>query len=215
MVYARYLVQLFAVLLVLAFVPTNLGKLAALFVIWAVTFGRLTSAELGMVVVACVVFSVMNAMSLQQGIFAFREPDLFGMPWYELFMWGFYLLHTRRMIGGTAVPPDRKVYALTIGYILAFSTISDQVLLVYVTGTLLAMGLAVFHEKTDLLYAGYMVALGAAIEYTGVWSGQWYYPGDPLGGVPVWFVTLWGGVGLLFRRLVLPFVIRFENPATA
>ena len=82
-----------------------------------------------------------------------------------------------------------------------------------VTATLLVIGLLLFHEPQDLAYTGYMILLGAAIEYTGVYSGQWGYPGEPLGGVPLWFITLWGGVGLLLRRLVLPFVQRFERNA--
>lgn len=32
-------------MLILAFVPTNLGKLAALLVLWALTFGRLSKVE--------------------------------------------------------------------------------------------------------------------------------------------------------------------------
>jgi hypothetical protein len=46
--------------------------------------------------------------------------------------------------------------------------------------------------------------LGALIEYTGVWTGQWHYPGRHLGGVPLWFLPMWAGVGLFTRRLVLP-----------
>ena len=206
-----YIVQLILVLLVLALVPTSIGKLAVFVMVWAVTFGRWSKAEIGMFVVACVFFSVMNAMSLKQGIFAFREPDLLGMPWYEFLMRGFYLLHTRRVVDGGAPSPDWRVFLLAVAYSLAFATIQDQTILFVVTAVLLGAGLAVFHDPLDLSYAGYMVLLGAAVEYTGVWSGQWFYPGDPLGGVPPWFITLWGGVGLLFRRLVLPFVIRFEN----
>jgi hypothetical protein len=49
-----------------------------------------------------------------------------------------------------------------------------------------------------------MAALGALIEYVDVWTGQWHYPGHPYGGVPLWFVTMWAGVGLFARRLILP-----------
>jgi hypothetical protein len=51
-----------------------------------------------------------------------------------------------------------------------------------------------------------MVLLGAVVEYTGVNAGQWSYPGDVPGGVPLWFATMWGGIGLFFRRLILPLV---------
>ena len=95
----------------------------------------------------------------------------------------------------------------------AFGLIPDQVILLWVTAVLLAIGLGFFHECRDLAYVGYMVLLGAAVEYTGVHSGEWFYPNDPMGGVPLWFVTLWGGVGLFLRRLVLPILVRFEGRA--
>lgn len=214
--FPRLLLQVPLTLLILAFVPTNLGKLVAFLLIWLLTFGRLSKVEAIFFVVVCLFFTGMNAASLEQGIFAFAEPDILRMPYYELLMWGFYLLHTKRLLGGAA-PQDRRigVWVLALLYSAAFASIHDGDTLLLVTGGLLAIGLILFHERADLAYAGYLVLLGAAIEYTGVWSGQWGYPGDPAGGVPLWFVTLWGGVGLFLRRLVLPILERFEGrPAT-
>ena len=206
------LLQVPLVMAILAFVPTNLGKLGALLVLWALSFGRLTRVEAVFFAVVCVFFTGMNAASLAQGIFAFTEPDLLRMPVWELFMWGFYLLHTRRVLGGQAAHDRRPaVWALALAYSAAFSTIHDGDTLLAVTGVLLATGLVLFHEREDLAYTGYMILLGALIEYSGVLSGNWVYPGDPPGGVPLWFITLWGGVGLFLRRLVLPILERFEG----
>lgn len=212
----RLLLQVPATMAILAFVPTNPGKLAALALLWALTFRRLDRADAVFYGAVCLFFTAMNAASLKQGIFAFTRPDLLGMPVYELFMWGFYLLHTRRVLGGPA-PQGRRAQAwiLALLYSAAFATIHDGNLLLLVTGVLLAAGLALFHEREDLAYTGYMVLLGAAIEYTGVHSGQWAYPGDPPGGVPLWFVTLWGGVGLFLRRLLLPILARAQAAPAA
>lgn len=212
----RLLLQVPATLAILAWVPGNVGKLAALLLVWAWTFGRLSRVEASLYAAVCVFFTIMNAASLKQGIFAFSAPDLLGMPVYELFMWGFYVLHTRRVVGGPA-PLGRRVavWILALLYAAAFSSIHDGNVLLLVTGVLLAAGLLMFHERYDLAYTGYMIVLGAAIEYTGVLSGQWRYPGDPPGGVPLWFITLWGGVGLFLRRLVLPIVVRHELAAAA
>jgi hypothetical protein len=118
------------------------------------------------------------------------------------------------MLGGDAPEGQRATaWILALLYSAAFAGIPDQDLLLVASGTLLVVGLILFHEPLDLAYTGYMVLLGAAVEYTGVWSGQWYYPGNPAGGVPLWFVTLWGGVGLFLRRLVLPILARYEKPA--
>lgn len=155
----------------------------------------------------------MNAASLQQGIFAFRHPDFLGMPVYELFMWGFYLLHTLRMLGGPAPEGRRLTVWIWAGlYAATFAIVSNPEVLLMVTAGLLIIGLALFHERFDFAYVLYMVAIGAAIEYTGVLSGQWYYPGEPVSGVPLWFITLWGGVGLFLRRLVLPILSRHHHP---
>jgi len=154
----------------------------------------------------------MNALSLHQGIFVFTHPDVLGMPVYELFMWGFYLLHTRRAVGGPAPAPNKAAWGLAVLYAAAFGSIGEPMILLAVTGLLLSIGLVLFHERYDLAYVGYMVVLGATVEYTGVHvAGEWYYPGDPPGGVPLWFVTLWGGVGLFLRRLVLPLLAQYER----
>ena len=208
----RLLLQVPLVMAILAFVPSNPGKLVALLVLWTLSFGRLTKVEAVFFVVVNLFFTGMNAASLAQGIFTFSEPDVLGMPVWELFMWGFYLLHTRRVLGGKAAHDRRAaVWALALAYSAAFATIHDGNTLLAVTGVLLAIGLVLFHEREDLAYTGYMILLGALIEYSGVLSGNWFYPDPPPGGVPLWFITLWGGVGLFMRRLVLPILERFEG----
>lgn len=209
---ALLLLQIPVALAIIAFVPTNLGKLAALLVLWALTFGKLTKAEAIFYAAVCVFFTGMNAASLQQGIFVFAHPDVLGMPVYELFMWGFYLLHLKRVLDGPS-PEGRRsvVWALAILYSIAFAAIPDAKILLAATGILLVIGLVLFHEPHDLAYTGYLILLGASFEYTGVHSGEWSYPGDPPGGVPFWFVTLWGGVGLFMRRLVVPILAKYDG----
>ena len=70
----------------------------------------------------------------------------------------------------------------------------------------LAACFALFHNRMDWAYAVYMAALGAVIEYVGVGTGQWHYPGYPYSGVPLWSFTMWAGIGLFTRRLLLPLV---------
>ena len=200
---------------IIAFVPTNMGKTMSLLVLWGATFGRIGPKELALFIGVCGFFTVMNAMSLAQGIFSFSAPDFLGMPVYEFFMWGFYVLHTKRLLGDEAPSPSRAAWALAVAYAIAFASIKDAQLLLFVTGALLTVGVILFHTPRDLAFLGYMVLLGAAVEYTGVWSGQWVYPGAPVGGVPPWFVTLWGGVGLFFHRLILPLMVVRPRLATA
>jgi hypothetical protein len=212
---ALLVAQLLGTLAIIAFLPGNAAKAGALLVLWAATFRRIEFKEVVLVIGVCCFFTVMNAMSLAQGIFSFTEPDVLGMPVYELFMWGFYILHTKRMLGDAPPAPSRVAWGLALAYSAAFAAIKDAQVLLMVTGTLLAIAVFLFHTRRDLAFLGYMVLLGALIEYTGVGSGQWTYPGAPLGGVPPWFVTLWGGVGLFFHRLILPIMAPRPSPVLA
>jgi hypothetical protein len=199
------LLQIPATLAILAWLPGNAFKLLAL---WLLTFQRISKSESVFALLVCLFFTGMNAMSLRQGIFAFQSPYLLGMPCYELFMWGFYLLHTWRVLDGAAPQGlPLQAWLLAALYAAAFGSIADGSVLLAVMAVLLLLGLIFFHEKRDLAYAAYMVALGAAVDYTGVHSGQWSYPHPPLGGVPLWFITLWGGVGLFMRRLIVPVLV--------
>lgn len=206
------ILQIPASLLIIAFVPTNFGKLAAFLVLWTLTFSGFNKLDLIFYIGACFFFTAMNAASLKQGIFIFSNPDLLGMPIYEIFMWGFYLLHLKRVLGGAA-PNGRRilVWLLALSFTAAFAVISNSKILTIVTGILLIIGLSMYHEPLDFSYTIYFILFGAAIEYVGVHSGQWFYPGAPMGGVPLWFITLWGGVGLLMRRLVIPILYKYES----
>lgn len=199
--------QLAGTLVILAFVPGNVGKLLAFLVLWSLTFKSVSKREMVFYLIICSIFTFMNALSLKQGIFVFKNPDILGMPFYELFMWGFYLLHTARLINGSIPKSQNKqIGILALLFSAAFGIISDQSMLLYATAGLVGTCLLLHHEKLDLLYVFYMIALGALIEYTGVWTDQWAYPGKPIGGVPLWFITLWGGVGFFLRRLALPMI---------
>jgi len=211
---ALLLLQLPVTLAILAWVPGNVTKLAALLFTWSLSFGRLARVEIVVFVAISILFAAMNLGALAQGVFYFVHPDLMGMPVWEYFMWGFYVVHLVRMVNGAA--PEGGVWlplALAVAFAIPFSTISDPGVLLLATGIILALALAVFHERLDLAYTGYMILVGALVEYTGVWSGQWGYPGDPPGGVPLWFVTMWGGVGLFTRRLVVPLLHRYASRA--
>jgi len=200
-------------LAVLAFVPGGWLKLLGLLLSWALTFGAVTIPELFAYLSVSALFSVMDIAAVRQGVFRFSSPDFLGLPVWEYFMWGFYVLHSLRMLNGP-LPRGSLWLALALGILFAapFVTLADPWMLLAASGAVLALALAFFRERTDWFYLGYMIAVGTAIEYTGVWSGQWGYPGNPPGGVPLWFVTMWGGVGLFTRRLVVPLLYRDSSP---
>lgn len=199
--------QLLLTLGILAWVPGGWAKLAGFLVVWAATFRRLSRRELAAYVAVCLLFVVMDIMAVREGVFAFCFPDYLGLPVWEFVIWGFYVLHTLRMLKGPAPrAPLWRALLLAVAFAVPFASLSDPSMLLLASGMVLALSLACFHARDDLIYGGYMIALGALFEYTGVAAGQWSYPGDPPGGVPLWFATMWGGIGLFTRRLVLPLV---------
>ncbi len=197
--------QVLGTVAILVCVPSNAAKAAALPCWWLLTFQKLQRSELFFYAVACAFFTVMDVLSVGHGIFAFEHPDVLGLPFYEPLLWGFYIVHTLRAVRG---PEPRRSYlhagVIAVLFSAAFSVISDAQVLLGVTSGLLLAGLILFHDREDIAYVAYMIFLGAVFEYSGVWSRQWSYTNPPLGGVPPWFITLWGGVGLLVRRLALP-----------
>lgn len=207
------LLQLFATAVILGWIPGNGLKLAAMVLVWAATFGRFTAQELLLMAIVNLLFVGMDLGALRRGIFKFYHPDLLGLPIYEFLMWGFYALHTMRFLDGPVPrrPPIWVTLGLTIAFSLPFSLIPDPLLLFAATGVILAVSLALLHDPMDFAYLGYMVAVGVLIEYVGVSTGQWSYPGSPYGGVPLWSFTMWGGIGLFTRRLLIPLREQFPR----
>lgn len=202
---ARAAVQLLGTLLLLTWVPTNLAKVLSLLAFWWVTLRPWKTHDLALFSLGCVIFTGMNAAALRNGVFIFSAPDWLRMPIWELFMWGFYLLHFHRLLAGQ--PPGlewRTTVPLVTAFAACFAIFTDPTWLLLTTASVLALALLRFHEPLDWAYAGYAVVVGAAIEYVGVYAGLWHYPTLPANSVPLWFVTMWGGVGLWLRRLALP-----------
>ncbi|MCK6472023.1 MAG: hypothetical protein L6R28_09785 [Planctomycetes bacterium] len=203
--FGTWALQLGGTLLILLSVPNTVCAAVLLLGWWGLTFERLRRAELVFFACTNLFFFCMNAAALKNGVFAFAQGDVLGIPCWELFMWGFYVVHALRTVGGP-VPRrfDARAWAVAAGFVAAFAVVRDQQVLFAVTTALLTAGLLLFHQKHDLLFVAYLVGLGALIEYGGVIRGLWHYPDAPAGGVPPWFVGMWGGVGLLLRRLCLP-----------
>jgi len=126
----------------------------------------------------------MDEGALRQGVFEFRHRDAIGLPAYEFFMWGFYILHTTRFLAGPTARPRRILWPLGLAAVfsLCFSVISGPTVLAAATGAVLAVSLVLFHEPMDFTFTVYMAVMGALVEYVGVGTGQWSYPRAPGGG---------------------------------
>src|SRR5215471_14875310 len=141
--------QLLLTAAILALVPGNAAKLAAMLLVWAAGFGRLTRAELILMIGTNAIFVAMDIATLHRGAFRFTAPDLLGLPYYEFLMWGFYVLNAVRFWGPE--PPQAGSRSLAVGLVLLFalpfSLIQDYRLLFLASGIVLAIGIGFFHER--------------------------------------------------------------------
>ena len=201
------MLQLTATAAILGWLPGNIIKMTAMVVLWGITFRRISGRELMMIAGVDVLFSLMDLGALRSGVFRFRHPDLIGLPIYEFFMWGFFTLHALRFVGRMPETP-RLILSLALAalFALPFATIAQPIVLFFASSIVLVASLAVLRDPVDFAYTGYLIAVGCLIEYVGVWTEQWVYPGSPPGGVALWFIPMWGGVGLFTGRLLAPLV---------
>lgn len=197
--------QVVLTMLVLAAVPGNGLKLAAFVLLWSVTFWPLRKMELVAYLSICGLFSLMDVWATGHGLFAFTQPDIAGLPVFEFFVWGFFVLNARRFVGGPT-PPFQGTIVMPLALLFAMPFVLHLASNLLFGSTLVVLAALVFffHDHWDLRCLVYWVLVGAGIEILGVRTGQWHYPDAPWGGVPPWFITMWGGVGLLSRRLVWP-----------
>lgn len=197
--------QFLGTVAILAFVPGNIEKALACIILWALTFRKLTRGEIIFYIGASIFFAYIDYASLKQGLFKFDSPDILMVPYYEPLLWGYLFLNVRHTLNGP-VPKNSWLVGLAyfILYLIPYLFITDQALLFYVSLTVIIGALAFFHDRYDFIYVGYMILLGTIWEYSGVWSGQWSYPNPPLGGVPPWYISAFGGVALALRRMITP-----------
>lgn len=201
---ARALIQILGTLGVLGWVPGNGLKTALLVALWGLTWGHVRRGTLAVFFMCVLLFTTMDALAVRRGVFVFAQPNVWGLPIWETLMWAFFTYHFHHMIRGASPRFDVRVLPLAVLFSMCFGIFHTHLPLLIATGSVVALSLLLFHDPLDLIYAGYAVVVGTAVEYLGVARGLWHYPGSPPGGVPFWYIPMWGGIGLYMRRLGLP-----------
>lgn len=205
---ARAILGLGITLAILHFVPDRRLVIPVLLLAWGLLFHPVSTGEQVMFAVAGVFFLFQNYVTLKAGLFVFRDQDILLMPWFEPFLWGFYFLSMKRFVSGRAAPTHPITLKAVVAVVVtsaAFSLFSyDTRVLFAATSVSTVVLLTLFHDREDLSYAVYALAMGFVVEIFGVWTGVWGYPAPDFLGIPFWFATMWISVGLLGRRFLLP-----------
>lgn len=197
---------------ILFLAPGAMLKTGLLLTLWIPAFAPWRKSDVALFVGASVIFTAMNTAAIHRGIFEFMEPDFIGLPYWEFFLWGFWVLHTHRTVGGSpASRPGRWEWGLVILFALSFVLFQSATAVLLASGAVLAAALARWHAPEDARHVAHMLLIGTLLEYPGVALGLWRYPDPPAGGVPLWYATMWGGVGLFLRRWAVPLAARLNG----
>lgn len=119
--------QLLGTLAIIVYVPNSIVQLVLLLLLWLVTFYPLTRVEIVIFIITCIFFTIADVLVLQYGVFQFSQNDIWGMPFYEPFVWGFYFLHSMRMLGNTKKDLYYIGYFILIGFLVEFLGTSNNV----------------------------------------------------------------------------------------
>lgn len=204
------ILMLIGTLTLIYFVRNSLLAAGLLLVFWYFGFKPLKKEEVVLFFIVSLIFTAMDSVVLTTGIFEFANKDFYLMPFYEIFMWGFYFLLAKRFIGDTYVKQKSlKVpifYALT--FAVCFSVIKDFSVLFISSTAVLFSSFYFFQEQEDIMYMFFMLVLGLIIECFGTLTGLWFYTNPELIIIPYWFIDLWMFAGLIERRLGFPLIRR-------
>ena len=194
-------VQLVGTFGIMFFIENTLIALCMMLILWFVTFFPFTKQELVVFILACFFYTLGDVLVLNQGIFYFSDTDILGMPYYEPFMWGFYFLHTMRMLGGSS--PKQALPGLIFSFIVVatLAYFSNTQLVSWLLIAIVLGGLLVFRTQKDFEYVIYLLGFGLVLEYAGTYFGEWTYSID---NYVLWWVATWALSGLILYRTILP-----------
>lgn len=215
----RCIAVLIVTLLCTAMVPSSAALVVILPAIWFCAFKPLSKIERVIFLLATITIIGQNYMVLRSGTFRFRQEDILGMPYYEPLMWGFYALSIKRWVydrKDVLSPVGRRNIVAFLLTGLVFGLLSFNSLFLTLASSALVLFLFFwFHDRTDLRAASYALGMGLAVELLGVHTGQWTYPSPVLLGLPLWSVSMWLSVGILFNRFLLPVSAWFVEKMSA
>jgi hypothetical protein len=182
-------------------------KVAILLFLWLLTFIKITKKELFIFLAINSIFILSDIGAIKNGFFSFNEHDIGVLPYYELFMWGFYLLHAHRMLAGPyPKKSEKKVFILALLFTLTFILNPPGHGVLLLSGFILLISLYYFHNKADVRYILYLIVIGLIVEWIGLKYNLWQYSTNNYFLIITQIMIMWGASGLYFRRLAGPYI---------
>lgn len=184
----------------------NLLILLLLLINWGVLLRPFTKSDLILFVMGQLIFVPNNIMAVKNGTFTFTQPDLLGLPVWEYFMWGYYFVVVQRWCQGTPKVGTalKKWMGGAVLFAMCFSSVQNMNILLFSSCLIVLTALLRARDPMTFKYFIVMVGMGTIVEAAGLAAGHWTYPQGHIGGLPLWYIPMWGGTGVFFHKIAVP-----------
>jgi len=144
---------------ILALVHDTLAQVILFLAWWALMLWPLSRAEWILAGLTCVGYIAADIVVTRSGVFTFAAHDVWGLPYYEPLVWGFYFLHAQRLLRATPPRALRPTHTdlLYAGYFIVLGIIIESI------GT--SEGLWTYHIAHPLVWWILTWALSGLILY--------------------------------------------------
>lgn len=195
---AFQLIATMAIIFCITYTPLQMGLLI---ILWSITFLPLTLSEIILFILTCTVYTLGSLLILERNVFQFSHPDVWKITYSYIFIYGFYFLHTKRVLGDAKIdnPWPGFIFGLFMIGIFCFS--ANELTLDILLSILFISGLIIFRSKHDLYFVGYLLLTLIPMEFLGIYTGEWYY--TFLYPIIFWILYI-GNSGFILNRTLLP-----------
>lgn len=190
-----------ATVAVMVLLKNNFLALLVFLLLWVAPWKFYAKNDLIFFAIGFFSFLLLDIIVVAESVFSFSRPDFWGLPVYEPFLWGFYLIAINKIAASEEKFPRHNISCFLIILLLLSSYLifKNNLCIFLAQAAILVITFIFWHKKSDVSYAFIAVVIGAIVEYVNVACNNWAYPS---GGVPIWFLTFWAAVGLLDNRLL-------------
>lgn len=202
------IVQMLITIAVITFVPNSILQTLLLVMLWMITFRSVTRFESLLFLISVFFFTLGDIVVTQRNIFQFVNQDIFGLPYYEPFIWGYYFLHALRMLKQPTVVNLAPGMIFATLYFLVLAFMPGEIPILLFSGIILGTALLYFRTLIDFQYTIYFIILGLVIEVIGTKHGVWQYH---IEHEVTWWIITWGAAGLILYRTIVPLTYWAQN----
>lgn len=193
--------QLIATMAIIFGITYTPLQMSLLVILWSITFLPLTLSEIILFILTCIVYTLGSLLILERNVFQLSHPDIWKITYSYIFIYGFYFLHTKRVLGDSEVSNPWPGFVFGLCMMTIFFFISNELALDILLSILFITGLVIFRRKRDLYYVGYLILILIPMEFLGIYSGEWHY--TFIYPIIFWFLYI-SNSGFILNRTLLP-----------